>query len=123
MTSGFPMNSPSAPPLPPRTRAFLLVLATVAAACPLGLVLASGPASAPSLYYSGYVEDNGTPLTGTHVIEVNLWTSATSTNTTDRQCTTLPPGGTSVRNGHFRIQLNPSCAQAVLEFIRTCMWR
>lgn len=75
--------------------------------------LAAGIPTTTPLYYSGYLEQGGSPLTGPHLIQVNLWTDATSTNTSKRVCTTVPVGSTTVTAGRFRLPLDPTCLAAI----------
>ena len=99
-----------------RTAAWVAIGAgALAAAFLLGVehARAAGVPTQDPLYYTGYLEDTGTPLNGPHLIQVNLWTDRTSTDTANRVCTTVPVGSTQVTDGRFRLPLDPGCVASV----------
>lgn len=62
------------------------------------------------LYYSGELDENSSPYTGTKDIEVSLWDVA-SGGAVPLCATTVPE--TPVTAGHFRVALADACVQAI----------
>jgi len=100
-----------------RHRRICIVACAIATAFFVGYLVkgasAQGIPTTTPLFYSGRLEQNGSPLTGDHVIEVDLWTDPTSTATGARACATLPVGSTAVSAGRFRVALDSTCLAAV----------
>jgi hypothetical protein len=66
----------------------------------------------PSVAYSGYLEDSGTPITGTRSIGLNIWTSNTTADVTNRVCQQAPVS-TAVDTGWFTVALGADCVAAL----------
>src|SRR5262249_16350965 len=62
-----------------------------------------------TLYYSGYLTDNGAPVVGPTAITIKLWASETGGATA--LCTT--DATPDLKDGRFRIALASDCKQAV----------
>ena len=78
----------------------------------LGSARADGIPTMETLAYSGELTDAGAAATGSFMIGVSLWSDASSTTATFRECDTVA-ASTTVTSGHFRRVLDASCVQAV----------
>ncbi|HWZ89581.1 MAG TPA: hypothetical protein VNW92_12045 [Polyangiaceae bacterium] len=66
----------------------------------------------PSVAYSGYLEDSGAPITGTRSVGLNIWTSNTTADVTNRVCQQAPVS-TAVDTGWFTVALGSDCVAAL----------
>lgn len=67
----------------------------------------------PSMYYSGFLEDEAGPVNGTPAIRVSLWDREASGTGTELCASARSP--VTVTEGNFRVGLPSSCVRAVQE--------
>ncbi len=79
------------------------------AAYRIGRARADGVPTTSPLYYGGFLDDSGTPVTGPRNVTVRLWDMPSAGTAV---CTTVAPA-TPFNNGRFRVELDPACATAV----------
>jgi hypothetical protein len=100
----------------PTAQRFLLPAAGVAVGVAstlwLAHVRAAGIPTTEPLYYSGTLEDNGAPVTGSRDVTLRLWDDATDPATLHKKCETSSPT-TTFDNGRFRIPLDATCQGAI----------
>lgn len=72
-----------------------------------------GGGELPTMYYSGFVEDDAGPVEGSPVIRVSLWTAGEPGTGTELCATGSSP--VRVTRGSFRIGLPSGCVRAVQE--------
>jgi hypothetical protein len=73
---------------------------------------AQGAPPLPTIAYSGYLENAGTPINGTRSIGVSLWKANSTANASDRVCL-QEPSATTVALGWFTVALGAECIGAL----------
>jgi hypothetical protein len=76
---------------------------------------AQSAAAAPTIAYSGFLEDAGTPVDGSRQVGLSLWKTSSTANASDRVCT-QPAAATAVASGWFNVALATSCVDALRAF-------
>ena len=75
-----------------------------------GRVKADGPPAKNPLVYTGVLEDNGQPATGSKSVSLVLWSAAVNGMAV---CTTTPAAPVTLDGGRFSVPLDDSCTPAI----------
>jgi hypothetical protein len=78
----------------------------------IGVARAAIPDPSTSLVYTGFLENNGAPVTAAQNVDVVLHKTATDTSASDALCTTSKTQ-LAFDNGRFAVALDASCAPQV----------
>jgi microcystin-dependent protein len=87
------------------------IAALTAAAFTVGRSSAAGIPASSALTYSGSLQAaNGTPLTGSHTLEVRFWSASSGGSTL---CTSGEQANVALNSGRFSLALPDECTEAV----------
>src|SRR5262245_57684319 len=105
-----------------RKMIFSFSLGALAVAAGYSISRADSPfpnGQAPPVLFSGYLSSSGTPLSGSHQISLNLWSSA-DTSTSSNQICQGTTQVVDVNAGNFQIQVDAACTSVFSRY--TQVW-